>query len=75
MVAFDATREDVALALALARRALACASGGVCGWHRARPCCSRLREGRPLFLMLDGDVAQTLGAILRDELAIKNEFS
>jgi ethanolamine utilization protein EutA len=30
--------------------------------------------GRPLFIMLDGDVAQTLGAILRDELHVASEI-
>ena len=29
--------------------------------------------GRPLFLILDGDVAQTLGAILKEELALASE--
>jgi ethanolamine utilization protein EutA len=31
-------------------------------------------RGKPLFIMLDGDVAQTLGAILREELEIRNEI-
>ena len=30
--------------------------------------------GMPLFVMLDGDIAQTLGAILREELGITNEL-
>jgi ethanolamine utilization protein EutA len=29
---------------------------------------------RPLFILLDGDVAQTLGAILREELAVASEI-
>lgn len=29
---------------------------------------------RPLFVVLDGDIAQTLGAILRDEMGIKSEL-
>ncbi len=30
--------------------------------------------GKPLYLVLDGDIAQTLGAILREELKIENEI-
>ena len=30
-------------------------------------------QGRPLFLILDGDVAQTLGAILKEELGVASE--
>ena len=30
-------------------------------------------EGKPLFVVLDGDVAQTLGAILKDELGVASE--
>jgi ethanolamine utilization protein EutA len=29
--------------------------------------------GKPLFIILDGDVAQTLGAILKDELGVESE--
>ena len=29
--------------------------------------------GKPLYLVLDGDIAQTLGAILREELKLRNE--
>ena len=31
-------------------------------------------QRRPLFIMLDGDVAQTLGHILRDELDVRSEI-
>jgi ethanolamine utilization protein EutA len=34
----------------------------------------RIEKGQPLFVMLDGDVAQTLGAILREELNIESEI-
>ncbi|NNG03834.1 MAG: recombinase [Inquilinus sp.] len=34
----------------------------------------RLARGLPLYLMLDGDVALTLGSILRDELGVANEI-
>jgi ethanolamine utilization protein EutA (predicted chaperonin) len=32
-----------------------------------------VRNGNPLFLILDGDIAQTLGAILKDELLVSSE--
>ncbi|MBI3050582.1 MAG: ethanolamine ammonia-lyase reactivating factor EutA [Acidobacteria bacterium] len=31
------------------------------------------REGKPIFLVLDGDIAQTLGAILKEELGVPSE--
>jgi ethanolamine utilization protein EutA len=34
----------------------------------------RIEEGQPLFVMLDGDIAQTLGAILREELNVESEI-
>jgi ethanolamine utilization protein EutA len=33
-----------------------------------------IASGKPLYLVLDGDIAQTLGAILREELEIANEI-
>jgi ethanolamine utilization protein EutA len=33
-----------------------------------------ISSGKPLYLVLDGDIAQTLGAILREELKIANEI-
>ncbi|HSE01315.1 MAG TPA: ethanolamine ammonia-lyase reactivating factor EutA [Burkholderiales bacterium] len=33
-----------------------------------------IATGRPLYLVLDGDIAQTLGAILREELKLANEI-
>jgi ethanolamine utilization protein EutA len=33
-----------------------------------------IASGKPLYLVLDGDIAQTLGAILREELKIANEI-
>ena len=35
---------------------------------------SRIAKGLPLYLMLDGDVAMTLGRILTDELGITNDM-
>ncbi len=34
----------------------------------------RIAAGGMLYIMLDGDIAQTLGAILRDEIGITNEM-
>ncbi len=34
----------------------------------------RIARRQPLFIMLDGDVAQTLGAILREELEVMSEI-
>src|SRR5262249_49849454 len=33
-----------------------------------------IKRRKPLYLMLDGDVAQTLGAILREELLVESEI-
>ncbi|MFL6929620.1 MAG: ethanolamine ammonia-lyase reactivating factor EutA, partial [Xanthobacteraceae bacterium] len=33
-----------------------------------------IAQRAPLFIMLDGDVAQTLGAILREELGVESEI-
>ena len=33
-----------------------------------------IAQHKPLYIMLDGDVAQTLGAILREELGVKSEI-
>jgi len=33
-----------------------------------------IASGKPIYLVLDGDIAQTLGAILREELKISNEI-
>jgi ethanolamine utilization protein EutA len=35
---------------------------------------NRIARGQALYIMLDGDVAQTLGHILRDELNVKTEL-
>jgi ethanolamine utilization protein EutA len=34
----------------------------------------RIAAGAPLYIMLDGDIAQTLGTILRDELGVANDM-
>ena len=33
-----------------------------------------IARGMPVYIMLDGDVAQTLGAILREEMSVKSEI-
>jgi ethanolamine utilization protein EutA len=33
-----------------------------------------IAKGMPLYVMVDGDIAQTLGALLRDELDVKSEI-
>ena len=35
---------------------------------------TRLAGGHPLYIIIDGDIAQTLGGILREELKISNEL-
>ena len=34
----------------------------------------RVADGRPIYLMIDGDIALTLGTILRDELSVTNDL-
>ena len=73
--AFDLTEGDGEVALALRWRGLpsharlyAFAQGIRAGLRRT------VAAGRPLYIMLDGDVAQTLGAILREELEVTSEI-
>jgi ethanolamine utilization protein EutA len=72
-IAFDAAGEDVALALRWrgqpSHARLAAFAEGI-----VRGLAQQIERGGQLYLMLDGDVAQTLGAILHDELQIKNEM-
>jgi ethanolamine utilization protein EutA len=35
---------------------------------------SRVAEGLPIYLMIDGDIALTLGTILREELSVTNDL-
>jgi len=73
LTAFDIAGDDVALALRWrgppSHARLAAFADGIC-----RGLMQRIAQGGPLYLMLDGDVAQTLGAIMRDELLIRNEI-
>jgi ethanolamine utilization protein EutA len=64
---------DVALALRWNgtpsyRRLHAFAEGVMAGLRR------RMADGGPVCLMIDGDIALTLGTILRDELAVPNDL-
>jgi len=74
IVAFDVDSErDIALALRWqgtpAYERLAAFAEGI-----RRGLADRIAAGRTVFIMLDGDVAQTLGAILREELGVANDI-
>src|SRR5882757_3386532 len=73
--AFDLTEGETEVALALRwlgapshERIFAFAQGIVRGMTQT------IEKKKPLTIMLDGDVAQTLGAILREELNVKSEI-
>ena len=73
--AFDLEEGAIEVALALRwagapsyQRIAAFAHGIVQGLPRT------IASGKPLYLVLDGDIAQTLGAILREELKVANEI-
>ena len=75
LVAFDLTDGEAEIALALRwqgapshARIFAFAQGIVSALPRT------VARKKPLFIMLDGDVAQTLGAILREELGVESEI-
>ena len=64
---------DIAVALEFSgtpsyRRLRAFAEGILSGMRH------RLADGRPLYLMIDSDIALTLGTILRDELLVVNDL-
>ena len=42
---------------------------GVRARHRARRWRGRVEQKKPIFLILDGDVAQTMGGILKEDCA------
>ena len=73
--AFDLVEGDAEVALAFRwqgapsyPRIYAFAQGIVAGMEKT------LRRGAPLFIVLDGDIAQTLGRLLREELDIKGNI-
>jgi ethanolamine utilization protein EutA len=74
IVAFDVEDErEIALAFrwqgAPAYERLAAFADGI-----RRGLAPRIARGQPLYVMLDGDVAQTLGHILRDEMEVTSEL-
>jgi ethanolamine utilization protein EutA len=73
--AFDLTEGETEVALALRwlgapshERIFAFAQGIVRGMAQT------IARKKPLYIMLDGDVAQTLGSILREELDVQSEI-
>ena len=73
--AFDLIEGDAEVALAFRwrgapsyQRIHAFAQGIVAGMEKT------LSSGAPLFIVLDGDIAQTLGKLLREELDIENNI-
>jgi ethanolamine utilization protein EutA len=74
LVAFDVDADrEVALALrwqgAPSHERLAGFAEGIC-----RGLADRIAKRQAIYIMLDGDVAQTLGAILREELNVTSEI-
>jgi ethanolamine utilization protein EutA len=75
MTAFDLAGTDREIALALrwtglpSYQRLAAFAEGI-----KRGLADRIAKELPLYIMLDGDVAQTLGAILREELHVASEL-
>ena len=73
--AFDITEGEKEVALAFRWRGapsydrIAAFATGIC-----LGMANTLAGNKPLFIVLDGDIAQTLGAILRDEMGIKSEL-
>jgi ethanolamine utilization protein EutA (predicted chaperonin) len=74
LVAFDVEEErEIALAFRWtgvpAYERLAAFAEGI-----RRALAARIAARQPLYIMLDGDVAQTLGHILRDEMGVESEL-
>ena len=75
LAAFDLADDETEIALALrwqgapSYQRIAAFAEGI-----KRGLGARITRCRPLFIMLDGDVAQTLGAILREELDVASEL-
>jgi len=75
LMLFDLAEEDRDVALAFQwrgdpsyERIAALARGIVAGLSRT------IANKRPLYLILDGDLAQTLGGVLRDDLGVESEM-
>lgn len=75
LAVFDAEITDADVALAFSWRG-APSYERVAGFARgiARGLQERVDHGAPLYLVLDGDVALTLGSILRDELGVASDL-
>lgn len=75
LAAFDIDEGEADAALAFRWRGapsyarLSAFAGGI-----AQGLARTIAAGRPLFLVLDGDVAQMLGNLLREEMGVKNEL-
>jgi ethanolamine utilization protein EutA len=73
LVALDAGDSDVALAMSWT---------GLPSYDRLFPfargirdgLADRMAQGRPVYVLLDGDVAMTVGRLLRDELGVTNDL-
>ena len=72
---FDADHADAEIALAFSWRGApayerlhACARGLIAGLS------DKIAAGKPIYLMLDGDIAHTLGAILREDCGVESEI-
>jgi ethanolamine utilization protein EutA len=72
---FDAGNADAEIALAFSWRGApayerlhACAQGLAAGLS------DKIAERKPIYLMLDGDIAHTLGAILREDCKVESEI-
>ena len=73
--AFDLLEGDTEVAVALRWRGapsyprIAALAAGI-----VKGLAGTIAQGKPLFLILDGDLAKTLGALLREELGVANEI-
>lgn len=75
LIALDAGHTDADVALAMSWY-------GLPSYDRLLPfargiqdgLADRIAQGRPVYLVLDGDVAMTLGRLLREELAVTSEL-
>jgi ethanolamine utilization protein EutA len=73
--AFDLVEGDGEVALALrwegspSYERVAALAQGIC-----RGFAATIAKRKPVYVMVDGDIAQTLGAILRDEMAVQSEI-
>jgi ethanolamine utilization protein EutA len=75
LVALDVAHADADLALAMSWE-------GLPSYRRLHPfacgirdgLADRIAQGRPIYVMLDGDVAMTLGRLLHDELGVTNDL-